>query len=714
MSEISKVSRRDFVKVGGLAGAGLVLGVRFPQDRPWTRATSLSPNAFVEIDTSGTVSIWVSQSEMGQGVFTSLPMLLAEELEADWESVKVLQAPAHPDKYGSQMTGGSSAVRGRWESLRKAGATAREMLRRAAADAWGVPVEECEAQQGSITHGPSGRQAGYGELAAQAADLPVPEDPPLKADGDWTFLGKPMPRVDSPAKVDGSAVYGIDVRVPDMLFATVVRPPTYGGSLESFDDGAARAVTGVVDVFTVSAGVAVVARSTWAAFKGAEALDVTWDEGSFDMDTQRIRERFREQGESEGVAAREEGDVSAALAAADTTLEAVYEVPYLAHAAMEPMNATAHVTADGCRIWAPTQDPQSAQQVAAEITGLPVERVQVEVTFLGGGFGRRAEQDFVRDAVEASQKAGAPVQVTWTREETTRHDFFRPATWNRLTAALGPGGLPVAWQHRIVGPSIMERFFGQAPPNDLDFASVEGAANLPYHVPNIHVDYVKENIGVPVGWWRSVGSSQNAFVTESFIDELAHAAGADPFEYRRELLAQHPRHRGVLELAAEKAGWGTPPPEGRARGIAVAESFGSFVAEVAEVSVERNGVRVHRVVCAVDCGRTVNPDTIEAQMESGIVYGLTAALWGEITIDRGRAVQANFDEYRPLRMREMPAVDVYIVESTQPPGGVGEPGTPPIAPAVTNALFALTGVRIRRLPIEGEEGMALSSGSGRG
>ena len=713
MSQISKVSRRDFVKVGGLAGAGLVLGVRFPQDRPWARAAALSPNAFVEIDPNGTVSIWVSQSEMGQGVFTSLPMLLAEELEADWESVKVVQAPAHPDKYGSQMTGGSSAVRGRWESLRKAGAAAREMLLQAAGQQWGVPAEECTARSGSIVHAASGRQAGYGELAALAATLPVPEDPPLKADGDWTFLGKPMPRVDTPAKVDGSAVYGIDVRVPDMVFATVVRPPTYGGSLNTFEDGAARRVPGVLDVFRVTAGVAVVANSTWAAFKGAKALEVTWDHGTFDLDSRAIRERFREAGEDEGVPAREEGDAASVLEAATAPIEAIYEVPYLAHAAMEPMNATAHVTADECRIWAPTQDPQVAQQVAAEITGLPLEKVSVEVTFLGGGFGRRAEQDFLRDAVEASKQVGAPVQVTWTREETTRQDFFRPATWNRFTASLGEDGLPMAWKHRIVGPSIMERFFGQAPPNGLDFASVEGASNLPYHVPNIHVDYVKENIGVPVGWWRSVGSSQNAFVTESFIDELAHAAGADPFEYRRQLLEAHPRHRAVLELAAEKAGWGTPLPEGRARGIALAESFGSYVAEVAEVSVESNGVRVHRVVCAVDCGRTVNPDTIAAQMEGGIVYGLTAALWGEISIDRGQAVQVNFDEYRPLRMREMPAVEVHIVESAEPPGGVGEPGVPPIAPAVTNALFALTGTRIRRLPVDGVGGTALSSGSGR-
>ncbi len=726
MTEILNLSRRDLLKTGATAAAGLVLGVHLPDRRPWIAAaaaaatTTFEPNAFLRIDSNGIVTIWVHQSEMGQGVHTALPMLVAEELEADWSTIRVEQADSHPTKYGAQMTGGSSAVRSSWQPLRKVGATGRYMLIQAAAQQWGVDPSSCHARNGEVVHDATGRRLPYGDLAAAAAALPVPEDPPLKDASAFRFIGKRMPRTDTPLKVDGSATFGIDVRVPNMRFATVIRSPVFGGTLTGFDAAAAKRVAGVRDAFKLDAGrvsfnsfipgfpqavvlddrIVVTGDNTWAAFQGAKAVDARWDNSAFSMSSPDITRHHEELCAGEGVVVQTYGDAAAHLAGAAKRIDATYEVPYLAHATMEPMNCTADVRSDRCEIWAPTQDPQSAQLAAAELTGLPVEKITVHVTFLGGGFGRRAEQDFVADAVQASMHAGAPVQVTWTREEDTQHDCYRPSTYNKLSAGIDAGGRPVAWTHRMAGPSIVERFFGVTlPPGQADFAAIEGAANIPYDIPNVHVDSCKSDVPVPVGWWRSVGSSQNAFVTECFIDEVAHAAGVDPYEFRRTLLADHPRHKGVLELAAAKAGWGTPLPEGRARGIAVAESFGSFAAQVAEVSVSGGKVKVHRVTCAVDCGKLVNPDTIEAQMQGAIVYGLTAALKGEITIENGRVRQSNFHDYQPLRMREMPKVDVHIVESTEDPGGIGEPGTPPIAPAVANAVFAATGPSICKLPI---------------
>jgi isoquinoline 1-oxidoreductase beta subunit len=523
---------------------------------------------------------------------------------------------------------------------------------------------------------------------------------------DYKLIGKATKRLDTPAKTNGRARFGIDVREPGLLRAVVARCQVFGGKVAKFDDTKAKAVPGVKRVVQVTGGVAVVADNTWSAMEGRRALQITWDEGpNASASSEAIRKLFMERAEQPGAVARKEGDAAAALAAAAKKIAAVYEVPFLAHACMEPMNCAAHVRADSCDVWVPTQFQTATQNTAARLTGLKPEQVRVHTTFLGGGFGRRAEQDFVTDAVEVSKAVGAAVLVTWAREDDIQHDFYRPAAYNKLAAGLDAEGWPVAWTHRIVGPSIFSRFFPGAVQNGLDRSSVEGASDFGYAFPNLLVDYVLTETAVPVGFWRSVGHSQNAFITECFLDEVAWAGGKDPYELRRRLLGKAPRHLGVLELAATKAGWGKPLPSGRARGMAVMSSFGSFVAEVAEVSVKRSegSVRVHRVVAAVDCGRHVNPDTIAAQIEGAIVYGLTAALHGAITVDKGRVEQSNFHDYEMLRMNEMPEVEVHIARSNEAPGGIGEPGTPPIAPAVCNAIFAATGKPIRRLPIRAED-----------
>jgi len=717
MSELANLSRRDFLKVGVAVGGGLVLGFYLPgRDDSLQAATEsgapFAPNAWLRIGTDGGVTVMLHKSEMGQGIMTSLPMLVAEDLEADWSKIRVEFAPADIAYYtwftptfGAQFTGGSRSVRGSWDILREAGATAREMLIAAAAENWGVAVETCRAEGGEVIHKPSGQRISYGALANKAATLPVPKEVPLKDPKDFRLIGARTARLDTPSKVNGSAVFGIDVKVPGMLIARVLRCPVFGGKVASYDATKAKAIQGVRDVVQIEGGIAVVADGYWPATLGLKALEVQWDEGpKAKLSSADITATFKALAEQPGAVARHEGDATQALASAAKKLEAIYEVPFLAHATMEPMNCTAHVRKDGCDVWVPTQGQTGAQQTAMKITGLPEESVKIHTTLLGGGFGRRFEQDFVADAVEISKLVGAPVKVIWSREDDMQHDFYRPATYNRLSAGLDPQGLPIAWTHRIVGPSIMSRSFPDRVKDGIDPSSVEGAANIPYNIPNLHVEYVMKDTGIPVGFWRSVGSSQNAFITECFLDELAAAAGKDPYEFRRQLLDKAPRHKAVLELAATKAGWGQPLPEGRHRGIAVHFSFGSYVAEVAEVSVDKDGnVRVHRVVCAVDCGRVVNPDTVEAQMQSGIVYGLTAALKGEITIENGRVKQSNFHDYEMLRMEEMPVIEVYILPSTEAPGGVGEPGTPPIAPAVVNAIFAATGKRIRKLPIRSED-----------
>lgn len=707
-SEVINQERRRFIKVGAVAGGGLLIGFHLPlanrAGEAAAAAAEFVPNAWIRINADDTVTLRVASSEMGQGVHTAIPMLLAEELECDWARIKVEMAPA--DKaytnplIGQQLTGGSTAVRAYWTPLRQAGAAARDLLIRAAAQNWKVKADECRAENGVVLHKPSQRQARYGELAAMAATLPVTAAVFLKEPAEFKRIGKSTARLDTPPKVNGSAVFGMDVKLPGLLVAVVQRCPVFGGQLKKFDAAGARAVPGVRQVVAVHSGVAVVADGFWAALRGRDALVVEWDEGAHaKLDSAAIRRQLESALKKKSVTARAEGDAAKALKAAAKRIEAVYETPYLAHACMEPMNCTALVKKDSCELWVPTQAQTGAQFVAAQITGLPADKVKVNTTYLGGGFGRRAEQDFVAEAVQLAMAVGVPVKLMWTREDDLHHDYYRPATLNRLSAALDQGGLPVAWRHEIAGASIMTRVFPGSIKKGIDSTSVEGAANLPYAIPNLHVSWVMENGVVPVGFWRSVGSSQNAFITECFLDELSAAAGKDPYEFRRALLSRHPRHLGVLELAAQKAGWGTPLPAGRTRGIAVAEAFGSFCAQVAEVSVERGQVRVQRVVCAIDCGIVVNPDTVVAQMESGIVYGLTAALKGEITIKGGRVEQNNFRDYPLLRIDEMPDIEVHIVKSSEHPGGVGEPGTPPIAPAVANAVFAATGKPVRKLPI---------------
>ncbi len=700
-------SRRAFLKVSAAASGGLLIGVYLPAaDRRGSAAAAgaeLVPNAWIRIGTDDSVTLRVASSEMGQGVYTAIPMLLAEELECDWLRVRVEAAPA--DKayinplFGVQATGGSTAVRAFYTPLREAGATARDLLIAAAAQRWGVREDSCRADGGFVVHPPSGRRLRYGELVAAAAKLPVPAAALLKDRSEFKLIGKPTRRLDTPLKVNGAALFGQDVRLPGMLTAVVARCPVFGGKLRRFDAAKARRVRGVREVLVIESGIAVVAEGFWSARQGRDALVIEWDLGpNAQVSSADIRRRLEAALQKPGVVARRTGDAEKALRGAQR-VEAVYEVPYLAHATMEPMNCTAVVTASGCEVWVPTQGQTGAQRTAARIAGLPPEAVKIHTTFLGGGFGRRGEQDFVAEAVEIAKRVGAPVQVAWTREDDLQHDLYRPATLNRLTAGLDKAGNIVAWRHAIAGPSIAARALPALIKDGIDFTSVEGAQNLPYAIPNIVVTYAMENGHVPVGFWRSVGSSQNAYVTECFLDELAAATRRDPFELRRALLKEHRRHLGVLELAAEKAGWGRPLPAGRKRGIAVAESFGSYVAQVAEVALAEGKPRVHRVVCAVDCGVVVNPDTVSAQMESGIVYGLTAALYGQITISNGRVEQSNFHDYPLLRMSEMPQIEVHIVKSDQPPGGVGEPGTPPIAPAVANAVFAATGRPERRLPL---------------
>ena len=697
-STISKLDRRDFVKLGAVAGAGLLLGIRVAGNAAeGATAAAFQPNVFLRVDPNGIVTIWLAKSDMGQGVHTALPMIVAEELDADWSKVRVVQADAHPDRYGRMMTVGSSSVRnGAWTPLRRAGATARAMLVAAAAGRWGVNVADLRTENGRVLHAASGRSLGYGELAEAAAALPVPPNPKLKDPAEFKLVGTRAPLLDVRDKVSGKAVYGIDVRVPAMLFATVVHPPVFGGKVASFDAARARAIPGVRRVVQVSQGVAVVADNTWAAFKGARALDVTWDNGAFSMSSPDILREFERLAATAGAEARNDGDAAGTLAAASRRVSASYEAPYLAHATMEPMNCTAHVQADRCEVWAPTQNPQGVQQAAASLTGHSIERVTVHTTYLGCGWGRRSTTDFVQDAVETSMKVGAPVQVLWTREEDMRHDFYRPAAYAKLDGALDANGKIVALTARVVAQGISG---GRGP---IDGPAVGGIADMPYGIPNLRVEYARAELPVPVGYWRSVGPSQNTFMLESFIDELAHAAGRDPVAVRREMLHDNPRLEQVVAKAAELSGWGKPLAAGRARGIALLQDRGARVAEVVEVSIENEKVRVHRVTCVADCGQIIHPGIVEAQLSGSIVAGLTAAFYGEITIDRGRVAQGNFDAYRMLRMPEMPEVVVHIVPSHEEPGGVGEPAVPPIAPAVANALFELTGKRVRKLPIRAE------------
>ena len=733
MNPAGGVTRRDFVKAAAAAGAGLTLAVYFQgcgNGAPQAPDGVFAPDAFLRLSPDGTVTVVIGRSEMGQGASTGLAMILADELDADWARVQFIQGPAARAYYIAlptsafplQITGASTSIRNSWASMRQAGATARAMLVAAAAARWGVPVAACRTEAGVVRHAVSGQSLDYGALVSEAAALSVPNDVPLKDPNDFRIIGRRLDRLDNPDKVRGAATFGIDVRVPGMAYASVERCPVPGGLVGRVaGEAEAMAVPGVVQVVRLDDRVAVVAEHYWQAVKGRRALTITWEEGAAaGIDSVGIHTRLTDLLEgTDGKVARRVGDAESVLATVGTPITARYDAPYLAHATMEPMNCTAWVHDGRVEVWAPTQfqmgpwfvNHGGARGVAAEAAGVSADNVTINTTFLGGGFGRRLEVDYVAEAVRVAKGVNRPVQVIWSREDDVQHDYYRPITAHALTATLGPDGMPVAWRQRIACQAIIRNWLpGWMPDWSLSLtgtlehgvepSAVEGSADLPYAVPNLLVDWRELTLPVPVGFWRSVGHSQNSFVTESFVDELATAAGQDPVAYRRALLRDEPRILAVLDLAAEQSGWGTPLPAGRARGVAVVRSFGSIVAEVAEVSLSSAGlIRVHRVTCAVDCGTPINPGLIEAQMQGGVVFGLTAALFGEITIDKGRVQQNNFYDYQMVRMAAAPVVEVHIVPSAEPPGGVGEPGVPPIAPAVANAVFALTGKRIRTLPL---------------
>ncbi|MDD5366512.1 MAG: xanthine dehydrogenase family protein molybdopterin-binding subunit [Gallionellaceae bacterium] len=710
-------SRRAFIKAGAALGAGLTLGFHLTAARaaklaiPTPAGEAFAPNAFIRIAPDGTVTVLVKHLEMGQGVQTGLPALVAEELEVPWQDIRVEAAPADASLYNNllwgpmQGTGGSTAMANSYEQLRRAGATAREMLKAAAAQAWQVDQAGLKADAGAILNPATGQRLSYGQLADAAALMAVPKQVELKSAKDFKVIGKGFKRTDTRAKSDGSAQFGLDLHLDGMLTAVVARPQRFGDTLDKFDAGKALAMPGVKAVFAIPAGVAVVAADTWSAIKGREALKADWAAGpAAGLSSAAIFASYRDLAKQPGAVARNDGDAAKALAGSAQRIAAEFEVPYLAHAPMEPLNCVVQVQADGCDIWTGDQFQTMDQNNAAKVLGIAPDKVRIHTLFAGGSFGRRAnaQSDYIVEAVAIAKHMGVPVKTVWTREDDIHGGYYRPCYLHALEAGLDADGRPMAWQHRIVGQSITAGtpFEAGMVKNGVDNTSVEGAANLPYAIPNLRVDLQSPKLPVPVLWWRSVGSTHTAFATEVFIDELAHAAGADPVAFRRGLLKDHPRHLAVLDLAVDKANWGKPLPPGWGRGVAVHESFNSYVAEVAEVSVQPNGeFKVERVVCAVDCGLAVTPDVVKAQMEGGIGFGLSAALHSAVTLEDGRAEQSNFDDYRILRMKEMPRIEVHIVASDAPPTGVGEPGVPPIAPAVANALFAVTGKRLRKLPL---------------
>lgn len=692
MDNLQQENRRFFLKSALATGGGLILGFHLQACDRREKTFQLgdakvSLNAWIHIDPDDNVTLMTASSEMGQGTMTALSMILADELEADWTKVKAQFAPVHAEfnnpLMGSQATGGSTAVRGYWEPLRQAGASARELLVAAAAKTWNVPVETCIAYNSRVTHRQSNRALRYGELLAQAATMRPPAAPRLKDVKDFRLVGKRVHRLDGPAKVNGSAVFGQDVYFPGLLTAVVARAPVFGGKLRSSDPSKTLAVKGVRHVVALDSGVAVVADDYWSAQQGRAALKLEWDPGrNSTLSSATISDRLGAAVSRAGEPMRNDGDAMSVLAGGGRIIEAEYETPYLAHACMEPMNCTAHVRSDGCEVWVPTQAQTQARDRTAEITGLPASAIRINTTFLGGGFGRRLRPDFLIEAVALSKAIAKPVKVLWTREDDLRHGFFRPANRVRVRAALGANGQPSAWFQRVAGPK-----------HALD------GLDVAYAIPNVRLEKVEEDPGVPSGPWRSVGSSQNAFSVECFIDELAHAANQDPLNYRLKLLGNSPQHRRTLELAAKKSNWGQRLAPGRGRGIAVYHAYEGCVTHVVEITVAGNRISVDRVVSAIDCGMIINPDGVVAQVESAVIFALTAALKGEITIDQGGVTQSNFDNYPLLTMAETPKIEVHLVPSSEKPGGVGEAGVPPLAPALANAVFSATGRRIRKLPI---------------
>jgi len=707
-----QIERREFLKFSLAAGGGLLIGFSLPGADMFATAQAQSitvfmPNAFLRIGTDDRVTVIVNHSEMGQGVYTALPMLLAEELDADWNKIGFESAPVDPKYnhpvFGMQITGGSSSVWSAFEQYRKAGAAARGMLIAAAAQQWNVNPATLRTDSGAVFDG-TNRKLTYGQLAEAAAKLNPPAEVTLKDPKTFKLIGKPVKRLDTSEKINGKAVFGLDVKMPGMLTAVVARPPIFGATMKSFDDSRARTMPGVRKIAAVPSGVAVIADSFWQAKMARETLHIDWDDSAMrTFSTNQMMQQFREQAKSPGTNVRREGDPDAAFAQAAKKIEAVYEVPYLPHAMMEPLNCAVDLRADTCEIWTGTQFQTVDRANAAKIAGLPPEKVQIHTTYLGGGFGRRAnpQSDFVVEAVHVAKVAGAPVKVVWTREDDMQGGWYRPAFLHAIAGSIDSNGNPVSWRSRLVGQSIFAgtMFEAMMKGKEYDPASVEGVDDLPYAIPNLAVESHKADVKVPVQWWRSVGHSHTGFATECFIDELAVLAQKDPYQFRRALLPKHPRHLAVLDLAAQKAGWGKPLPKGRARGIAVHFAFESYNAQVAEVSVDDGKIRVHRIVSAVDCGRYVNPGIIAAQLEGGAIFGASAALFQEFTFENGRLQQTNFHTFPMMRMNECPEIETHIVENNEKSGGIGEPGVPCTAPAIANAVFAATGKRIRKLPI---------------
>lgn len=708
-SDNTDLTRRTFLTAGAALGGGLILSLTLPMDRSnAANSNSFAPNAFIRIGSDDRIVLTMPYVEMGQGTYTSVPMLIAEELEVSLKQVHLEHAPPNEKLYanpllGVQATGNSNAMRGAWKPLREAGATARAMLVAAAAKRWGVDPESCDTQDGVVSHPSTGRHLKYGELAAEAAEIPVPQSITLKAPADFKLIGTSAKRLDAPGKVNGTALYGIDARPPGVKIAALAQSPVFGGRVKSLDDTAAKAVKGVRQIVKLDDTVAVVADHMGAAKKGLAALKIEWDEGPHArLSTQDVAHELKQATLHSGAVAQNLGNAEKAMADAVTKVEATYQVPFLAHATMEPMNCTVHLRKDACEIWIGSQAVARVQAMAAQVAGLPPEKVIVHNHLIGGGFGRRLEADGAVRAVEIAKHVDGPVKVVWTREEDIQHDMYRPYWFDRLSAGLDANGKPIAWNNRFAGSSVIARWLPPAFKDGLDPDSTEGAIDLVYDFPNFHVEFVRiEPPGIPTAFWRSVGPSHNVFVTESFIDEMAVAAKQDAVEFRRALLDKSPRAKAVLDLAAEKAGWGQKLPERVGRGVSLQNVFGSCMAQIAEVEVSNAGaIRVRRVVCAADIGTVINPDTAQAQIQGGIIFGATAALYGEITLKNGRIEQTNFDTYQIMRMNEAPVIEVHLVKSTEPPGGLGENGTSAIVPAIANAVFAATGKRLRKMPID--------------
>lgn len=705
------ITRRSFLKKSSLVIAATAFSgpLNLFNVSPARGASDLpfKPHAFLEIATDDTVTVWVGQTNLGQGTHTGIPMVIADELDAAWETVQVKMAlAAEPFKspvWHAQATGGSSSIRHRWDMLRKVGAAARQMLVETAAEKWGVPAEKCAAKDGKIIH-PNGSALTYGQLAEPAGKRPVPENPSLKDPKDYRIIGTQRARLDIPDKVAGKTVFGFDFSVPGMCIAVVARPPHYGASLQSYDAEAAKAVKGVVKVVPLENRVAVCAETTYAALQGRDALKIKWSEGSDpDLNDDTLDALFKAHLEKPGATAKTGGDVKKALGEAAKRIEASYKLPYISHAQAEPINCTAHVEKDRCRIWIPTQGQTHTQLTGSKLTGLPIEKVEVMTLPAGGGFGLRGEQDPVEDSVLLSKTLNRPVKVVWTREDDFANDRFRPASQCSIKGGLDKDGRLIAWSHKVAAPSVMSRVMPQYVKDGIDPDAVSGIKDMVYSVPNLMVNYVMVNSPVTVGWWRSVGYSVNTFTVESFMDELAHAAGKDPVQFRLDHIEKGSRPYNLLSLLAEKGGWNTPVPKGRARGVAVAFCFESYAAHIAEVSVgEKGKITVHKMVCALDCGTVVYPDAIRAQAEAGVVMGLSVAFYEKIRFSDGGVNTANYNDYPVLTMSEVPEIEVHIAKNTLKAGGVGEPVFPSVAPAVANAVFKATGVRLRELPFRKE------------